>query len=225
MILTILAEQSWTLHFSVTKRDRVKVNQNKYETFYLLIILLLIQLLNYLRLFSPTVSTQPTEWKLSPWHYLFNQNHFCIMAGVELAAAENGIRSQFIAQEEEGQQKISLHTSSQPMCEDESVNANLDAHFCNSQWVYWLQFTHTNNIYCCFFLQWQPARIMAVATNFSQASDQTLSGYLHISFTLSTSWYFKCLLISKCSWPTTPFIVTGKKIIQLKVTCYYFQKF
>lgn len=53
MILTIFAEQSGTLHFPVTERDVVKVNQNQDAAFFPLIILLLIQLLNSLRLPPP----------------------------------------------------------------------------------------------------------------------------------------------------------------------------
>lgn len=55
------------------------------------------------------------------------------MAGAELAAPENGVHSQFIAQEEDGQQKIALQRSSQPRYEDDNFNANLDACCCDSQ--------------------------------------------------------------------------------------------
>lgn len=61
MILTTFAEQSRTLHFSVTERDVVKVNQNQDAAFFPLIILFLIQLLSSLRLCSPTVSALPSE--------------------------------------------------------------------------------------------------------------------------------------------------------------------
>lgn len=55
------------------------------------------------------------------------------MAGAELAAPESGVHSQFIAQEEDGQQKIALQRSSQPRYEDDNFNANLDACCCDSQ--------------------------------------------------------------------------------------------
>lgn len=51
MILTIFAEQTGTLHFSVTERDVVKINQNQ-DAYFSLIIVLLIQLLISLRLSS-----------------------------------------------------------------------------------------------------------------------------------------------------------------------------
>lgn len=52
MILTIFAEQTGTLHFSVTERDVVKINQNQDAYFFPLIRVLLIQLLISLRLSS-----------------------------------------------------------------------------------------------------------------------------------------------------------------------------
>lgn len=55
------------------------------------------------------------------------------MAGVELAATENGIHFQFIAWEEDGQQKIALRRSSQPRYEGDNFNANLGACCCDSQ--------------------------------------------------------------------------------------------
>lgn len=55
-----------------------------------------------------TLSNPPPESKSSLWHYLLNQKDFCIYGGVELAASENGIQSQFIAREEDRQLKTAL---------------------------------------------------------------------------------------------------------------------
>lgn len=64
------------------------------------------------------------------------------MAGVELAASENGIPSQFTAWEEDGQHKTALQTSSQALYEDDNFKAGLAACCCDSQWICWLWFTH-----------------------------------------------------------------------------------
>lgn len=64
------------------------------------------------------------------------------MAGVELAASENGIPSQFTAWEKDGQHKTALQTSSQAMYEDDNFKAGLAACCCDSQWICWLWFTH-----------------------------------------------------------------------------------
>lgn len=64
MILTISAEQSWMLLFSMIERDVVKVNQNQDTAFFPLIMLLLIQLLNSLRLSSSDIFTLPPKLKV-----------------------------------------------------------------------------------------------------------------------------------------------------------------
>lgn len=55
------------------------------------------------------------------------------MAGVELAASENGIPSQFTAWEEDGQHKTALQTSYQALYEDGNFKAGLAACCCDSQ--------------------------------------------------------------------------------------------
>ena len=111
----------------------VKVNQNQDAALFPLIIFLLIQLLNPLRFSSPTVPTLPPNEKFHLDTTFYTNNISAFTAGVELAAPENGSHSQFIAQEEDGQQKIALQRSSQPIHEDDNFNANLGACCCDSQ--------------------------------------------------------------------------------------------
>lgn len=111
---------------------------------------------------------------------------------------------------------------SQPMYEDDTFNANLDAHFCNSQWVYGLQFTHSNNIYRSTMATCQDHdSCYQLQSSIRSNSIRLTSHFIH-------SQHFLVFLVFgniQVQVSHHSFYCHRKKVIKLKVTCYYFQKF